>query len=131
MLSHYRYICALFITVMKYGFLLLALFAIVACSNEESATTNNGDPYLVSDEVFKMKLGKDEVYGVRLKMTAPERKSYVTYSIRLAQNDKIWLDTIYTEVRVGDTIENELIFSEAVVSPNDQVEIKAEKIGEE
>ena len=104
---------------------------LLACSNDNTANTNNGDPFLLSDEVFKMKLGNDEVYGVRLKMTAPVKKSVVTYSIRLAQNDKVWLDTIYTEVTVGDTVENELIFSEAIVTPNDLVEIKAEKIGEE
>lgn len=131
MLLHYTYICRLFITYMKYGFFLLALVGAIACSNEADTALNNNDPYLVSDEVFKMKLGKEEVYGVRLKMTAPERKSYVTYSIRLSQNDKVWLDTIYTEISVGDTVENELIFSEAVVTPDDLVEIKAEKIGEE
>ncbi len=103
----------------------------MGCSSDKTTSVNDGDPFLVSDEVFKMKLGKEEVYGVRLKMTAPERKSYVTYAIRLAQNDKVWLDTIYTEVSVGDTVENELIFSEAIVAPNDLVEIKSEKIGEE
>ena len=131
MLSHYRYICASFKSIMKYSFILLVLIGLAACSSDTTTSVDNGDPFLVSDEVFKMKLGNEEVYGVRLKMTAPEKKSVVTYSIRLSQNDKVWLDTIYTEISVGDTVENDVIFSEAIVTPNDLVEIKAEKIAEE
>ncbi len=83
---------------------------------------------MVSDEVFKMKLGTDEVYGVRLKMTSPAKRAYLSYVVRLAQNEKIWLDTIYTEVSAGDTIENELIFSEAMVNSGDQVEVQTQSI---
>lgn len=112
---------------MKYLAILSALVGLVACSSDKAEEFNN-DPYLVSDEVFKMKMGNDEVYGVRLKMTAPEKRQYVSYSVRLAQGEKVWIDTIYTEVYAGDTTENELIFSEAVVRPEDRVEVQAENI---
>ena len=104
--------------------MLLGLFS---CSRENTSTYDD-DPYLVSDEVFKMKLGSDEVYGVRLKMTAQEKRSYLGYVIRLSQNEKVWMDTLYIEVSPGDTIENELIFSEAIVSPEDLVEVQTENI---
>ncbi len=111
---------------MKYSFLVLAFLGILSCGLDSGSDSD--DPYLVSDEVFKMKLGNNEVYGVRLKVTAPEKRSFIAYSVRLAQNEKVWLDTIYTEVSMGDTIENELIFSEAVVNPDDQVEVRTQSI---
>lgn len=113
---------------MKYSFILFALFGLAACSSDSAQTNADNDPYLISDEVFKMTLGEEEVYGVRLKMTSPEHRNYLSYAVSLSQNENVWMDTIYTEVRPGDTVENELIFSEARVNSDDLVEVKAEAI---
>lgn len=113
---------------MKYLLVLLTIISLGACSSDNGS--KNKDPHLVSDEVFKMNVGDSEVYGVRLRLTSNERQS-LGYAISLSQNEKVWLDTVYSDITPGDTIENELIFSEAVVSPDDQVQVRTEAVSVE
>lgn len=98
----------------------------VACQPQGSSSIPS-DPHLVKKEIYKTTVGDKEVYGVRLFLTSTEFKN-LRYMVRLAQNDKVWIDTLTTEVPKNDTLESELIFSEAQVNPNDQLELETETL---
>lgn len=111
---------------MKHWLLVLSAGMLAACS--VSTPEEPKDKELVSEEVFTTKLGKSEVYGVRLMLTSPNPREGVQYRVQLSQNEQVWIDTLNVELGNNDTLETELIFSEAVVAPNDQVEIQTQRI---
>lgn len=111
---------------MKHWLLVLSAGMLAACSVSNSEESK--DRHLLSEEVFKTKLGKNEVYGVRLMLTTPKPREGVSYRVQLSQNELVWIDTLMMDLKKGDTVETELIFSEAVAAPNDQVEIQTQRI---
>ncbi len=102
------------------GFLMVALFG---CQRESASKEEN--QFLVSKEIFTTRVGASEVYGVQFKTTADEQV-LKGFAVQLSQNDKVWADTLLLDLAPNDTVENELIFSEAVVGDDDFTELRIE-----
>jgi len=111
---------------MKHWLLVVSAGMLAACSLSESE--KKSDSHLVSEEVFKTKVGSKEVYGVRLMLTTPRPREGVQYRVQLSQNEKVWMDTLKVQIKKDDTVETELIFSEAVAKSDDKVEIQTERL---
>ncbi len=111
---------------MKHWLFILSAGMLAACSVSNSESVS--DAHLVSEEVFKTKLGSKEVYGVRLMLTTPEPIEAMEYRVQLSRNEAVWIDTVGVEIEKDDTVETEVIFSEAVADPNDKIEIQTERL---
>lgn len=112
---------------MKHWLFVISAGMLAACSSSES--NENSDQNLISEEVFKTKLGNQEVYGVRLLLTSPESIDAVEYRVQLSRNESVWIDTIQNiEIEKNDTVEAEVVFSEAVAETNDKLEIQTERL---
>ncbi len=61
-------------------------------------------------------------------LTSSKPREGVQYRVQLSQNEQVWIDTLAIEIGNNDTLETELIFSEAIAAPNDQVEIQTQRI---
>lgn len=108
---------------MRKRFLLpLALLAF-SCQNDGATSSSDN---LISAETFTTQIGKD-VYGVRLKV-ASEKKLYLGYEVSLYLEDKVWIDTLYLDIPPGDTVESELIFTQAEPQENIEPEIKTKRL---
>ncbi len=112
-------------------FVLLA-----ACQNPASDSNNkvgqdlDGKDGLVSQEIFQTPLGAGEVYGVRLHFTS-DKNEIKNYAVRLAQNEKVWFDTLQVELSKNDTLESEIIFSEAIFKEDELTQLSVELIANE
>lgn len=108
--------------------LTLLIFA-TGCSSDKP---QNSDPNMVSSETFTMKLGDKQVYGVRLRLTSStESKQFLGYEVSLYQNDKVWIDTLFTELSPKDTLESELIFSKSEAKDGNSVSFKTQSFSVE
>lgn len=105
-------------------YLPFALALTCACQTE---STNDKDLEVVSQEVITSRMGNRKVYGVRFRATADEDKTQ-GFAIELARNADVWLDTVYLELSAGDTLESELIFSDAYVGGNESTKLKINSI---
>ncbi len=111
---------------MKHWLFVISAGMLAACSLDNSEKVS--DKHIVSEEVFKTKLGNKEVYGVRLMLTTPQPIEAMEYRVQLSRNEAVWIDTVGVEIEQDDTVETEVIFSEAVAEPNDKVEIQTERL---
>lgn len=89
-------------------------------------TKNTDIPHIVDSELISIPLGANEVHGVRLRLSAKEKTDYRAYIITLYQDEKVWIDTLRTEVPANDTIDGEVYFTEAIVDKNKSTEFKIE-----
>lgn len=112
---------------MKHWLFVISAGMLAACSIDNPEKVS--DKHLVSEEVFKTKIGNKEVYGVRLLLTAPEPIDGIEYRVQLSRNESVWIDTIQDiEIEKDDTVETEVIFSEAIAEQNDKVEIQTKRL---
>lgn len=111
---------------MKHWLFVFSAGMLAACSVSNSEEIS--DSHMVSEEVFKTQLGNKEVYGVRLMLTTPKPIEAMEYRVQLSRNELVWIDTVGVEIEQNDTVETEVIFSEAVAEPNDKVEIQTERL---
>lgn len=95
---------------MKRFLALLLLTA--ACTGPQEA-----EPQFPYAEVFEQKLGSAKVYGIRIYDYAMQPEQRI-YAVQLDLVEKVWTDTLYSEVPANDTVVNEVIFSEAIVQTN-------------
>jgi hypothetical protein len=101
--------------------LFLTAFLITSCTTDSSVNDAN----LVESETFEMKLGSKKVYGVRMQLKpSGEQTEFLGYEVQFYQDDKVWIDTVLTELTPGDTLETEVIFSQSQVNPNSSVSFK-------
>lgn len=91
-------------------FLLLA-----ACSSPEVK-----EKEFPQAEIFEQKLGADKVYGIRI-TDFSEISEQRIYALQLELEEKVWTDTLYSEVSANDTVVNEVVFSQAKVKPEAKV----------
>ena len=107
-------------------YLLIFGFTLAGACQQDSGQMN--DKNLVSKEVFTTRIGDKQVYGVQLRATGTTDKSFGAYAIELSVGEKTWLDTLKMELNPGDTLESEVIFSEAQVQKSVDPELKIEAI---
>lgn len=88
---------------------VLASIALAGCTAE----TESKDKHLISKEVYNLTLGNQEIYGVRLRLTTTEKMEELGAKVSLMAGEKTFVDTLYLELRKGDTVETEAMFSEA------------------
>ncbi len=108
---------------MKKLLFISLVLILTACTNEKKSQEKFP---VVSEELFQMKLSSDSIYGVRLRLSTNQPKEFLGVAVSLYQNEKVWLDTVLTELRKGDTIESEVIFSSAKVVKGSQPTVKTE-----
>lgn len=101
----------------------LAALGLAAC--QQDGATENQDQYVLSQEIFTSQVGANKVYGVQFKATASEQ-TMKGFAIQLAQNDAVWADTLLLDLAPGDTLENEIIFSDAVARESDNTQLRIE-----
>ncbi len=109
---------------MKKYLRLIAISALVACQPNTGAAD---DENLVSQRVFTSRLGGQEVYGVQLQTTGSKR-GFASYAIQLSLDNKVWLDTQRVQIIPNDTLESEIIFSEAVTVKGKEPQLRIERI---
>ncbi len=108
---------------MKKALVCIALLA-AACSTD---TSSSDDPYLADSEIFDTEVGGRRVYGVRLFFSSPDQKPRnLGYQVSLYQSDKVWIDTLYTEISANDTVEGEVIFTESRFKKGERTSFKTE-----
>ncbi len=101
---------------------VLASIAFTGCSTD----TEISDKHLISKEVYTLNLGNKEVYGVRLRVTTTEKIEELGAKISLMADEKTFVDTLYLELRQGDTVETEAMFSQALAKDFPNVDSKIE-----
>lgn len=102
----------------KYLPLIVAMAA--GCQTENPGTE---EVQVLDKQVNTMKLGTEEVYSVSFKATA-DKDMYQLMSIELARDEDVWLDTIALELSAGDTLDTEIIFSDAKAANGSEPELK-------
>lgn len=94
---------------------LPAFLLMAACASSEAEKTD-----FPKGEIFEQKLGSEKVYGLRIYDFAIQNEPR-TYALRLELAEKVWTDTLHSEVYAKDTMVNEVIFSEAPVQSGAKV----------
>jgi len=105
---------------MKKLIIASGLILLIACDNQNV----NRELPIVSEEIFEMEIGSQNVYGVRLKLSTEKPKEFLGIAVSLYLDEKVWIDTVLTELTKNDTVESEVIFSAAQVNNKKQPTIK-------
>ena len=91
---------------------MLALVALAAC--QSSPKEENAENAGLQTELSEIEVGGNVVYAVIIKDSSAvaDQKGY---AVKFILNEKVWYDTLYLELSAKQSVEGEVIFSEAIV----------------